>query len=268
MMMIIIITVGLSIGQITAYVLFSGITDGGWNLVFTFYLPFIIVDLILIGYLFFVEKPIFHSLKHEKHKGRSGNNIKMALLGLLIGFVLNILCAFIAMLNGDLHFSFMKFDPLFLIVSLAFVCIQSGTEELLYRGYGLSAIKERYNMIFAILLNPVIFSLIHIVNPGVKVYNLVTIFVIGVCFGIMTVVLDSIWFPVMLHTAWNFTQNIILGLPNSGIVCQRSLFTPDAVKESLFYDVEFGLEGGMPVNIVFPIVTAVIVLIVKRRKER
>lgn len=268
LMMAVIMIGGTIIGMIPAYVMLSGIKDGGWKLLFTFYLPFILIDLLLIGYLFFAEKPIFHSLGHKKHKGMSGNNIKMALLGLLTGFVLNMLCAIIAMLNGDIHLSFMKFDPLFLIAALVSVCIQSGAEELVYRGYGLSAVKERYNVIFAVLLNPVIFSLGHIANKGIRAYNLVTIYVIGVCFGIMTVVLDSIWFPVMVHTAWNFTQNMILGLPNSGIICPRALFTPDAVKGSLFYDAEFGIEGGLPMLILLPVTTAVIVIIAKRRKER
>ena len=266
-MMMVIMFGGLYCGYYPAYYLFSGIKDGGWNLLFTLYLPFIMTDLILIGYCFFAEKPIFYSLGHAKHKGRSGNTIKMALLGLLTGFALNMLCAFIAMLNGDIHLSFVKFDPLFLIAALAVVCIQSGAEELVFRGYGLSAIKERYNLIFAILLNPITFSLGHLGNTGVDAYSLITIFVVGLCFGIMTVVLDSIWFPIMVHTAWNFTQNMLLGLPNSGVVCPRALFTPDAVKGSLFYNVEFGLEGGLPVVILFPVATAVIVLIVKKGKK-
>jgi hypothetical protein len=47
------------------------------------------------------------------------------------------------------------------------------------------------------------------------------------------------------HTAWNFTQNIIFGLPNSGSVVPYSIFMLDAstARDSLFYNVGFGVEG-------------------------
>lgn len=49
----------------------------------------------------------------------------------------------------------------------------------------------------------------------------------------------------MIHTAWNFTQNIIFGLPNSGNVVPYSIFKLDAgsAVKNFAYDPGFGIEG-------------------------
>lgn len=48
-----------------------------------------------------------------------------------------------------------------------------------------------------------------------------------------------------IHASWNFTQSILLGLPNSGATFPYSIFRlSSSVKESSFsYDPFFGLEG-------------------------
>ena len=48
-----------------------------------------------------------------------------------------------------------------------------------------------------------------------------------------------------IHTAWNYTQSLLLGLPNSGIVSEKALLHLDAASDSLFYSSAFGLEGGI-----------------------
>ena len=50
-----------------------------------------------------------------------------------------------------------------------------------------------------------------------------------------------------VHAAWNFTQNILLGLPNSGSVFEFSIFKLDAAsaRNSFAYDINFGIEGTL-----------------------
>ena len=49
-------------------------------------------------------------------------------------------------------------------------------------------------------------------------------------------------------TAWNFTQNFLFGLPNSGLVSEVSVFTLDAAtaRTNLIYNSAFGVEGALP----------------------
>mgnify|MGYP000857806425 FL=1 len=55
---------------------------------------------------------------------------------------------------------------------------------------------------------------------------------------------DSLWMAMGVHAMWNFTQSILLGLPNSGIKFPYSVFKMgETVKGSFAYNKVFGLEG-------------------------
>jgi hypothetical protein len=64
---------------------------------------------------------------------------------------------------------------------------------------------------------------------------------------------------IAVHTAWNFTQNFLFGLPNSGIVSESSFLHLEAAKDSLFYDVVFGIEGTLSSVIVIAVFGAAVV---------
>ena len=74
------------------------------------------------------------------------------------------------------------------------------------------------------------------------------------------------WF----HTLWNYTQNNIFGLPNSGRVSDYSTFKLEAAsaQSGLFYDVSFGGEGSIGSVIVFAVVLAVIIFINRGKGEK
>ena len=72
------------------------------------------------------------------------------------------------------------------------------------------------------------------------------------------------------HAAWNYTQNIIFGLPNSGIVSEYSIFTLEAAsaRNGLFYNVNFGVEGSIGATAMLFILAAVIIYINRNKHER
>ena len=61
------------------------------------------------------------------------------------------------------------------------------------------------------------FLLIHIGNPGVTFSSLLLMLIVSIMYSLVVYYFDSIWIPLVAHATWNFTQNIILGLPNSDI---------------------------------------------------
>ena len=71
------------------------------------------------------------------------------------------------------------------------------------------------------------------------------------------------------HGAWNFTQNIIFGLPNSGITVPFSVFKLDAstARNSFAYNVGFGIEGTLVADIVL-ILACVIMYLWGRNKKK
>ena len=65
---------------------------------------------------------------------------------------------------------------------------------------------------------------------------------------------------------WNFTQNFIFGLPNSGLVSEASVFHLDAATgiSNWIYSYEFGVEGGVPAVFIDLLLLVVILILAKR----
>ena len=189
------------------------------------------------------DRPILNSVAYRK-----GNSVKALLLGFLIGFVLNGICIGAAYFHGDIHFEFRGFSIWGCVFLFILVFIQSSAEELTFRVYFLQKIRQRYdNKWVAILVTAVMFMFVHMGNEGVTIIGLLSVFAIGVLFAQIVIYFNSIWSVMAIHAAWNFTQNIIFGLPNSGVVAPYSFFTLDAAnaKSTFAYSVSFGPEGSL-----------------------
>ena len=191
-----------------------------------------------------------------------GNTPKMFAVGLGIGLGMNLLCALIAMINGDIALTFHAFRPVsFLLVFIA-VLIQSAAEELVCRVFIYQRLVRRYGKpLMAAVVNAAFFAMIHLSNPGVTGMAVANIFIYGLLFSAMVVYMDSPWAAMAAHAGWNFCQNILLGLPNSGMVLPYSVFKLDAAaaSDSFAYSVSFGLEGTVTACVLFMAVTGVIV---------
>ena len=142
-----------------------GITDGPTLFLFM-YLSFWGIHLVVLLYTLLCERPIFRSFGHVGPNGGSGNTWKLFGIGLLVGFGMNALCILAAYLHGDLDFSLGVFRPLYLLSALVCVCIQSGAEELICRGYMFGALRERYNVWVAGIVNSLLFGALHLLNPA------------------------------------------------------------------------------------------------------
>ena len=229
------------------------------------YLLFIGIDILVLVYCALWEKDIFRSFLHPKQGGAAGNTGKDFALGLLIGFVMNGICILIAWLHGDVHFYAGRFQLLYLLCAFVCVCVQSGAEELVTRGYMMGALGKRYPVWVAIATNALLFAALHLANTGITVLSFLNIAAIGLALSLVIYYLDSLWMCVAIHTAWNFTQNFLFGLPNSGVVSKSSFLHLDAASDSLFYDVAFGVEGTLTAVVVIAAFAVGVVLFVKRK---
>ena len=198
-----------------------------------------------------------------------GNNIKYLGLGFLIGFVLNIICAIVAVLNKDISLHYDSFNFIKLLLLFIAVFIQSSAEEMVCRGFIFQRLRRGYrHPAVAIILNSLLFTSMHLFNPGASVISMTAVLAAGLLFSLMVYYMDSVWCAMAAHTAWNFTQNLILGLPNSGIVSPVSVFKLDAAtaKSSFAYSVEFGLEGSITAITVM-IMTGIVIIVLYHKKE-
>ena len=176
----------------------------------------------------------------------SGNRPHMLLIGLAFGFACNAACVGVGVLTGSLQLEFTQFSPVGLLAFLIFIFIQSSTEEITARGFIYQRVCRTYGEWPAIIVSAAAFAFMHIFNDGIQVLPMINLFLIGVLYALMVRYFDSIWMAMGAHTAWNLTQNIIFGLPNSGTPSTYSFFSlVGASSNGIAYDTVFGVEGSV-----------------------
>ena len=195
-----------------------------------------------------------------------GNTPKWALLGLLIGFGMNTFCVVMSLLLKDIALSFNDFSILWFLVLLFAVFVQSSSEEVSMRVYIYEKLRRRYKSPWvAVLGNALMFACLHLANPGVTFMGILQCFLFGLLASILMWKYQSFCGACWLHTAWNFTQSIFWGLPNSGVVVPYSIFKLEAASSGFFFDPSFGVEGS-PAASLFMIAVTVLLYIYAVKK--
>ena len=235
----------LSVGQVVGFVIWQLLPlPADSPVVTTGFLYYVDVGvwLVFAAYMMFTQKnrPILSWLGSDAE----GNRPSMFALGLLIGFVLNGFCALVALLHGDIRLRFDGVDLLPTLILFVGVLIQSSAEELACRVFMYQRLRGAYACpAVALVGNPALFAVLHLMNRGVTALSVLNIFLVGLLFSMCVYYFDSFWMVAAIHTSWNFTQNILLGLPNSGNVVPFSIFKLEGAVDSLAYNVGFGIEG-------------------------
>ena len=146
--------------------------------------------------------------------------------------------------------------------------IQGMAEEVMCRGFLLTSISRCHSVTTAVLVSSAVFSLLHILNPsGFLHLPLINIFLYGIFASMLFLRTESIWFCAGFHTAWNFTQGTILGIPASGLKLP-SIFTA-VINDNLsvINGGDFGLEGGLGVTVILVFGCLILFLIGKTRNK-
>ena len=117
-------------------------------------------------------------------------------------------------------------------------------EEFTFRSFPLVVFAERYLIPVSIILNGLLFGLIHFANPGFSVLAMINISLCGILFSIVTLKNRNIWWSVGIHFGWNFTQGNLLGFKVSGIN-QSGLIAATLKGNYLFSGGTFGIEGSL-----------------------
>ena len=197
--------------------------------------------------------------------GCAGNNVLNLLIGYVIGIGMNGLAILMAWMHGDIQMYFDRFELLPFLILFVAVFVQSAAEELICRGFIYQRVLRTYreNFLLAVIVNSVFFGAIHLGNEGISALAVVDLVVTGLLFSAMVYYFDSLWMAMAAHAGWNFTQSILAGLPNSGIVVPYSIFKLDAstAQDSFFYNVAFGVEGTIPAIAIQVVVLVALVMI-------
>jgi membrane protease YdiL (CAAX protease family) len=115
--------------------------------------------------------------------------------------------------------------------------------------------------IAALMMN-LIFSLVHILNPAFSILAAVFLFIHGLLYTVAYLKTRSLWTPIGLHMAWNFTQGPVAGMNVSGTSIDYSLFSTEIKGPDLLTGGSFGVEGGLAAIIIS---AAILMVLLKAR---
>lgn len=240
--------------------------SAGLTFILEYYLPLLVSCLFFVLLCLIVKKNRF--MIDTFKPSRKGKSFKMLGAGLLLGFLTNFFCILCALLHGDikLYFDFSAPQIPLMLLALVSVFFQSTSEELWCRCYLYDRINVHYPLWMAIVINGTLFGLLHLSNPGMSVMAMADLIICGVAYSLLRWYSGSIWMCFGIHTMWNFTQNFLFGLPNSGLVSEVSVFHLDAATgiSNWIYSYEFGVEGAVPAVFIDLLLIVVILILAKK----
>lgn len=193
-------------------------------------------------------------------------------VGLAAGLGLFGLPVLLCAVAGALTLSPAEAAPSLVWLLLFFVgfLIQGMSEELLCRSYLMVSLSRGWPLWACAVANALLFSLIHVGNPGVTVTALVNIFLFGFFASMLTLRRGSIWMVSAIHSMWNFAQGNLFGIPVSGLVGSPSPLVAEMGEgkwQTLVNGGSFGLEGGLAVTVVLAAACLVVVFASTKRSE-
>jgi len=185
------------------------------------------------------------------------------LVGTAIGIASMALAAAIATAGGGLRFTFSTagiFPQVAktLVLSGGLFVVAALAEEALFRGYPLQTLTRARLAVLGVLLTSVPFAAIHLQNPnfetGLAFLNLV---LAGVWLAAAYLRTRSLWFPLGVHWAWNWSLGSLFGLPVSGItrIAPHPLLQGTDLGPAWLTGGNYGIEGGLACTITLAIST-------------
>jgi uncharacterized protein len=140
-------------------------------------------------------------------------------------------------------------------------------EELLFRGILFRWIEEFGGSWAALLVTSALFGLAHIFNPNATWFSSFAIAMeAGVLLGAAYMLTRSLWMPMGLHAAWNFTQGFIFDVPVSGIN-QEGLVDAKLSGPVLLSGGNFGLEASVIAVVIATVAGVWLVVLSLKRGE-
>jgi membrane protease YdiL (CAAX protease family) len=143
-----------------------------------------------------------------------------------------------------------------LVGGLLGFALQGPAEELVFRGYMFENVRAQWGLRWAVVISSVGFGLLHARNPAFGPLPFVNLVLFGVATALYKVRLDNgqLWGVFAIHTVWNWLQQVVFGLPNSGIasLADNAVFTvtPNMALPDPISGGGFGPEGTLAATLV------------------
>ena len=203
--------------------------------------------------------------------------------GLILGAVLMLIIFFIELSMGWIHITgfYLTQEPRLgfslgiLQNTILFICVGI-YEELYIRGYLLlnlaegfhfSRIGHRRSILIATLVSSLVFSALHVLNPGTSWMSILNLFMAGIFLASGYILTGELAIPIGIHITWNFFQGAVFGFPVSGTQVQNPIFSIQQSGPAQWTGGTFGPEAGFLALLILIFGTVLIYLWTTRKGE-
>ena len=139
-------------------------------------------------------------------------------------------------------------------------------EEIMFRGVLFRWIDEKWGFWWAIGISALVFGLIHITNPGGTLWSSIAIAIeAGLLLGAAYKWSGTLWVPIGIHWAWNYSQGNIFGFAVSGQAAGESLLHAQMQGCDWLTGGVFGAEASVVAVVVGLLVSAWFIWRISRR---
>lgn len=97
-------------------------------------------------------------------------------------------------------------------------------EEFFFRGYALFTLTTGIGFWPSAVLLSVVFGAFHLANPGEDWPGVAAVMLIGLFFCFTLRRTGTLWLAIGFHAMWDYAENFIFAVPDSGIVTGQHLF--------------------------------------------
>jgi hypothetical protein len=122
-------------------------------------------------------------------------------------------------------------------------------EELLFRGYAFTLLRESLGGAVALGTTSVLFGVVHLSNPGADLRSTVLVTLAGIFLGGVMLALRSLWAAWLAHLAWNWTMAALLHVPVSGLPFGTPGYRVVDAGPDWLTGGRWGPEGGVPAGL-------------------
>lgn len=185
--------------------------------------------------------------KEKPHDLYQKDAVKNLLVGLSIGFLFFSVTAVVLIAIGCCKITLAPAISwsLLLMVFANYLLVAIG-EEVVFRGFIFRMIRDRFGFISALIVSSLAFGLIHLSNPGATLWSSIAISIeAGLLLGATYQYSRSLWLPIGIHWAWNFSQGNIYGFLVSGCESSESIFNSVLSGSELITGGTFGPEASI-----------------------
>ncbi len=201
--------------------------------------------------------------KREITEFSKSSMLKYLTAGIVLGVVLQSLTIGVIYLNGG--YTVISINPvLFIIPPLTMAFTSAIIEEILLRGIIFRITEEKLGSYFALIISSALFGAMHLANPNSSLAVGAGLAIqAGLLLGAAYIYSRSLWFPIAIHFAWNFTQSAIFGANVSGSAVSKTLIHSRIEGADWFTGGGFGPEGSIQATL-FCLVATIVLLILSR----